>query len=98
MDSIDKPKVDQYENMDTLSLLRAWNGIQTKRERMQFEDRRTYQVTGIEQQWEEDNRALGGTRKVLETRGAKFLSNGDFDLKGSSPEIQKIVRENGPNE
>jgi hypothetical protein len=92
------PGVNQYEAMDTLRLLRAWNRIQTKRERMQFEDRRTYEVSGIEEAWKADSESLEQIRKVLETRGAKFLPNGDFELEGSSSEIQKIVRENGPEE
>lgn len=98
MHSPDSLPTRNYESMDTLSLLRMWNRIVTRREEMQFKDLRPHEVdkAAIERQWQEDNKVLEETRRVLETRGAKFSSNHNFDLEGSSPEIQKIVKENGP--
>lgn len=83
--------------MDTLALLRVWNKAYTAQHNTLEMDLRVHEVThGVNQAWDNNASIMDGSRKVLETRGAKFLSSGGFDLNGSSAEIKKLIRENKP--
>lgn len=89
---------NEYEKMDTLTLLRLYHKAGIRQDQIRDRDLHTHQKAEVEQasqDWDALTAQMDGAKAVLETRGAKFTSYG-INLRGSSQEIQDIVRNNGP--
>ena len=98
MTSPEERQPNEYETMDTLSLLRAYHKASTRLNQLRDTEVRTFETgkaATMGQEWDQLIKQRDQLTSALSSKGAIFGERG-IDIGKSSDEIKKLVAENGP--